>query len=596
MNIMMKMVVNKKKYILVDIFITIAVCFSSFADTTVTDLSRIQPNWVCVLGGNALCNPVRTSYGYAVVGEGKMVSAFTSSGSVLWQRSFTKSIQPFLSVGIADMLYVVSGTSKLTMLNPGGVVLWTVDTGFPVLCAPLVGKDGRIFVKGNNDLSCYGTKGVRRWYLKTDAQDSTVSPAILNDGSLLVFLARTENGKSIASRVSPFGEIFEQITFTARIRQAVSCSNGVLLTFADGSAGFCSVKNGSLDSRWVMQSGNGTLTSPTAASTDGFSDGRAALISGSPAQISIIDTETGKILSTFKIQGLDTATLTYAGASLDGLVFADRTMASCVETDGAMVWSAQCGQLKKWNYLFPTDGGYLAFCGTNWVIEAYRMKQTLHEGDASSFTPPHVSAYVDFYEKTNAVSSMLTGRAISSDQVKTMSDSFSKGDFGTEEKKYLPLLQNEMDSLAGSWENSSTDHLDDKPYFRTNIVYTEELLSLAGNSGTALFQKYIATLIRQVQDPSLLKYLIQSAGTISFDPNEEMLYSLNTVLHRTSPKNITLLLSVCDSVYAICKYMGRPAFFDYGQEMLSSLLYPQYDAKIRAYARSTMERIAKLKL
>src|SRR5574344_2619656 len=135
-----------KKYLFIDMIVSLLAVFPALAQTNASsyDLKRIDPNWIAVLGGNVLCEPVRTSYGFAVVGEGKMVSAFTPSGTVLWQRSFAKAIKPYLTVGLSDMLYVVSGTSVLTMLNPSGAVIWSTDVGFSVQNEPLAGRDGRI--------------------------------------------------------------------------------------------------------------------------------------------------------------------------------------------------------------------------------------------------------------------------------------------------------------------------------------------------------------------------------------------------------------------------------------------------------------------
>ena len=56
------------------------------------------------------------------------------------------------------------------------------------------------------------------------------------------------------------------------------------------------------------------------------------------------------------------------------------------------------------------------------------------------------------------------------------------------------------------------------------------------------------------------------------------------------------LIFVCDSVYEICRFMGRPALYSKGMEILTQLLYPQYDSKVREYARNTLTKIARLKI
>ena len=55
-----------------------------------------------------------------------------------------------------------------------------------------------------------------------------------------------------------------------------------------------------------------------------------------------------------------------------------------------------------------------------------------------------------------------------------------------------------------------------------------------------------------------------------------------------------LLQTLCDTVFSICRFMGRPAFYRHGKDILARLLYPQYNPKVRAYAGQTLQKIAAL--
>ena len=50
------------------------------------DLSKQKPSWQAVIGGEAVAPAVETSYGFAVVSDGRMVSTCTFRGNVMWQR------------------------------------------------------------------------------------------------------------------------------------------------------------------------------------------------------------------------------------------------------------------------------------------------------------------------------------------------------------------------------------------------------------------------------------------------------------------------------------------------------------------------------
>lgn len=595
---MKKQSTGRKRYLFVDMFISFILLSTAAAQVKTTpyyDLARLSPDWVTVLGGSILSQPVRTSYGFAALGEGKMLSAFNQNGTVLWQRSFVTPVQMNLSVGAADMLYVITGKTTLNMLNPGGLVLWSADTGFTVANAPLPGRDGRVFVMGTERVACYGINGIRRWFLDTEALDPSFSPVELNDGSLLLFLNKRSSGKSIATRISPFGAVLEQIVFTGKVVQATSCKDGALLVFSDGSAGLCAVRNKAAVSEWVLSAPEQGLSAPSSVTVDGLPEGTAALISGNPAKICVVNTKTGAVTNSFRTTSINAAQLTYAGAIPSGILVSDQTNALCCMADGSIVWEAKFSPLKKWNYLFATDNGYLAFCGTNWVIEAYRMTQSLVKS-ASSFKERQIEPYRTFYAGTTETSSSLTGRIITPQTSAQMGVAFAQGDFGEYEPYWLELLENELSALSLSWGTASKSHLVEQPYFTTHIPYAEEVLSLAGSSGCAVYGKYIIPLLQNANDNSLLQMLVTMAGSLGYDPDGQLLAALDVLLHHTSPKNQQLLLPLCDSVYEICRYMGRPAFFERGEQMLSELLYPQYDAKVRDYARKTLSRIAALKL
>ena len=75
-----------------------------------------------------------------------------------------------------------------------------------------------------------------------------------------------------------------------------------------------------------------------------------------------------------------------------------------------------------------------------------------------------------------------------------------------------------------------------------------------------------------------------------------MLKAIEEVLHKTSPRDTVLLKAICDATYDICRYMGKPALLSKGKNMLSFLLFPQFDSTTRDYARKTIKNILDLQL
>ena len=404
------------------------------------DLSKLSPDKVLVLGGNVLSEPVRTENGYVVIGEGRMISSFTQKGTVLWQRSFTTSLENYLTVGLSDLLYVVTESKKLKMLNPDGLELWSTDLKFMPLYAPVAGRDGRVFVIGSNNVCCYGMSGILKWNLKIDSVDKDIPTKELNDGSLLVFLNKKSQGKSIAIRISPFGKNLEQIIFAGNVKQASSCNEGILLSFTDGSTGFCSVDKGTAISKWVISSGGNGLSSNTYISTEGFLNGNALILSGFPAKAFIVSAKDGTVINSINTEIINADNIIYANNTASGIVIADDKNAICINKDGNIVWTTKFSPLKKWNYMYATDNGYVNFCGTNWVIESYRMSQSLSTEMKSTYKSKKTAAYDFFYDDVKTSSSNLTGRAISKDLYSKIYNSYSNGKVGEDESQYLPLI------------------------------------------------------------------------------------------------------------------------------------------------------------
>ncbi len=114
--------------------------------------------------------------------------------------------------------------------------------------------------------------------------------------------------------------------------------------------------------------------------------------------------------------------------------------------------------------------------------------------------------------------------------------------------------------------------------------------------GTDYFSQKTAVMLKKVSDRTLLKILLEGVGKNGYDPDLCILSSLEYVAENLNTKERALINLVCDAVYSICCFMGRPAFYSKGKEILTKFLYPSYDAKNRSYARETLKKIADLEL
>ena len=114
--------------------------------------------------------------------------------------------------------------------------------------------------------------------------------------------------------------------------------------------------------------------------------------------------------------------------------------------------------------------------------------------------------------------------------------------------------------------------------------------------GTSTFPPLIAQLITAENTNTHMHTLLAAAADCAYDPDGSLLDSLDSALFKIPAGNDFLLSALCDAVYSICRFMGRPAFYLHGKDILTKLMYPQYSNKIHEYARNTLINIAKLKI
>lgn len=581
-----------KKSTFVYSFLLFCTLFCLWGQNKGTDLSRRQPDWVAVLGGNLLCEPVQTEAGYVAVGEGKMLHSFTGDGKILWQKGFSKRLSPFVTSGVGGMLYVVTGGSKLDMLNPGGTPLWTSDTGFNIENAPLAGRDGRVFVRGRDALACYGLNGKRRWILKIKGQNIQLPVTTLNDGSLLVFLDRTAEGnKSVAITVTPFGDSSEEITFAGKVIQSVPCKDGALLSFSDSSLGMVSSDKGKAFSKWTLPPQKSGITGPAKIACC-HGENKAWAVWGTPATLTLFRTADGTVSRTFTSSVRSAKELKMYSPLSKSIVLADANRAACFDEQGETLWNIDRLPPKDWNFALFTDTGYITLCTRSWVLEGYRIVQSLFSQKPKA-PKKNVSSYREFYDKTPPKSDSITGAAINADKAKEIERAFSKGDFGEKEHEWLAVLEAEISKMRSDWLSESWDYTVQKPYFKANVPYNATILSLCAKSGISLGQENIPSLLKSCDDPTVMISLVRYAAEAKFDPEGQILYTLDYIArNKARSDDSTLLCEIATACTQICLFMGRPAFFSQGRALLTYMMYPQFSSKVRDTARSCLEQIA----
>ncbi|MCR4947971.1 MAG: hypothetical protein K6A15_02340 [Treponema sp.] len=556
-------------------------------------LSNYNTSWSAVIPGTPLCEPAVTSYGFCIATDARNIMGFSSSGKLLWEKNIGHIRNLSITTLPCDfVLFYDKSNNILKLFNPSGGEIWSKALDFTLISKPLSGRDGRFFVYGQTTVSCYGINGTRRWTLETTPQKE-VPAQELPDGSIIIFLA-DENGCTKGLRISPFGEQLENITFAGNINNTWTCKEGVLLSFTDGSAGLFSIENGLSVNRWVAQAKG--ETSVFSVKADG-SDFRLITLSNEAITVYKINAADGSVISSKKFTELNGRQLERIDYSDSGLFICDQKTAILIDEDYNEMWSAQMPDAmmnKNVSFTGYLQNDYLLFCNRNWSINAYHTAQT--PSKTKETVLKNIQADYSSFVSAEGIELNYAAEGSFFNSVKdpSISEKIKNGDFGSDEKKWLSQAL----SIARlySLDNTSSDFgiRVENSVFKTDSAGFEAVLLQLSFLGTAQTQNAAADIISKSLNKSYCRVLM--SNMCGYDPDAKLLDALERNAELAGNKDVSYLNSICDAVYSVCLFMGRPAYNRKGREIIKKFMGLGYPSGARTYARDTLKKIISLEL
>ncbi|MCI5607071.1 MAG: hypothetical protein MR420_06470 [Spirochaetia bacterium] len=574
----------KKRFFL--IFVLNFILASLFCE----ELTDFNTSWNCVLTGSPVCKPVKTSYGFTLINDARMIQSFSDSGKLLWEKSIGRGRNPQLYSLPYDFLIVFTGNNtSLKLLNPSGIQIWEKELEFT--CKQLLsGRDGRFFLIGDNEICCFGITGIIKWQLTSD-KISTVPAAELPDGSFIIFLDESLNNKTKGLRISPFGEILEEIIFSGIVFDSKSTDQGVLIHFTGGEVGFISISNNSekTENKWLLKNNSSSFSKIIS------SDTKVAFLKQDNSGIKILelDLSDGKILSQtnaeINLKNLEIAEI------IDNCIFLfDGNKCIYKTFAGQNLFSADLQKKSENDYLYSffSNKAHLILCKENWTINAYKI--TEKTGDSKNFDYSKKN-YARFYK--NNYSEYLLFNTFSID--KSLYDSektklLFNGNYGYEEKKWV----SQLDFYSEQYEKhlNNKNKKSDLTVFDLDSTGVYNLLFQMSCFSSNQFCHQISAILLKTNKESDIYAALSGVSLNGYDPEREILDAIEIAALKVSPSNEKLIKKICDSVYSITFFMGRPAFNAKGKKILTLFISPAYSDKSKAYARQTLKKITELGL
>lgn len=583
----------KKSFLLLLAFVSFP-C-TGFSVSTVS----LEPNWQLVTGGTPVTPPVRTEYGFAVMLDGRNLAAVSNTGKQLWQAVVPAGAPAdFMGIGGAGFLFVVTGTNTLSLYNPSGLRLWSVSVPDTIKSVPLQGRDGRVFVQCENSIFCYGLNGTLKW--ETPAGARADFPLYeLEDGSILHIQKKTIQGCSTGLRISPFGTILEEITFTGNITAAAGTNNGVILAFRDGSTGCCSSTANMSETKWSLPAG--TVTNASSIIVNNTNQCAVISASGTSTCLTILDSVDGAILSVQTVP-IQRSGILFASFDSDAVVLCDSNIAGAYSIQQETLWEVKIPDRKPWTYILYLQNGYLVLMEKNtWVTSAYRVTQHIGAVEVTPQPGTDNTTYQVYTDAAaakkgfSAASTVYIPQLISKPTAELMAVKLPAGEYGEQEGEWMAAMLIETDRLTNRF--SVRDNSSSGSFFSKNMSYAEQILHLIPLFESSAFNTMLCSIIQRETDATLLSAALSAAGSIGFDKDSSILTTIQQLVYKqTILTNNRLTQDICDTVYSICKFMGKPALISQGRYILSFLLNQQIDSRTKIYAATTMKKLITLQM
>ena len=558
-------------------------------------LANYNASWTSVLPGNVICEPAVTSYGFCIATDARNIMGYSSTGSLLWEKKIGRIRNLSLTCLPGDfILFHDKSSNILKLYNPSGSELWSKALTFKTLNGVFAGRDGRFFLYGETNIECLGINGKTKWTLETPLQKK-LPVQELPDGSIVVFLDDIE-GKTKGLRISPFGEMLEDITFAGSITSTLTCSHGILLTFSDGSAGLFSLKNGLSESLWVASVKNGKPVFLTSSDRQNF-----VLLSCAKSEITIykINNKDGSVISSKTIRTIDGTSLLKAELSASGILLADRENLVLLNDDIQELWSAKMPEAVKNNsisHISFLNDDYLVFLSKNWSMYAYHTIQSTKssknydtvlnniQSDYSSFVKLDLNEFKYFTQSGFYA-------ALKNPERENL---IKQGNTGIKEQELLS--QNLSIARLYTLDTTSSDfgiHIENS-VFNTDSAGFEAILTQLALFCTVQSQEACAGIISKSTSRAYCRAIL--SNLTGYDPDEKILNAIQRNILKAGNKDTAYFNAVCDAVYSICFFMGRPAYNSKGKEILKTFMGTGYPSTTRTHARNTLKKIIALEL
>lgn len=503
-------------------------------------LASKSPEWKTVFTDNSTSAPILFEDGFLIVDNISGISFLSKNGNFIWKKNLKIKENSTLYPTDLGVFYAITNDETIHIINYSGYTVNTIKIPFSIKNPILTGNDRRIFVFGENQISCYGFNAIFKWNIKT-SKISKCPAQLLPDGSILVFFEDVQN--FFAIRYSQYGKELEHIDLNSKPLQSIRIENQLFVLFLDNKISTFTLKNEKLAEKnayklWVKDYSVSSLPFMFDSST--------------------------KLLQDL--------------SSANNLILCNKQLLLSFNLDTLEIEKKISLQFQDLlNDYFTTDGASFIYNNKNWETVFYKIS----------------SAAPEFVRNKSKKFQIQTDEKLfySPYSLKEISNLFNEGSYGLKEKECVEELQLILNEYYSTLSSKVGNGRDDIPDYTNDFQYLASIFSATSKTGTDTFIPIITKIISVEKNESILTLLVDCAGNIGFDNYGAILSEIEikiSQLEEPLTAHAEFLNHTCQALSKMNLCMGNN--YNVGP-IIASLLNPLYGKNVNNFARKTLSNL-----
>ncbi len=253
---------------------------------------------------------------------------------------------------------------------------------------------------------------------------------------------------------------------------------------------------------------------------------------------------------------------------------------------------------RDYSYAFFYDKKHALVCKNNWTLEYYYFNEEqnvsgIYSKKAKTRPKSAKSATAALYNLNGINTDIKKNIQVTSEE---RMEALRAGNYAEKEILYSSELMNILDAYSEDINISQFGTQKEYSIYEANTKEFSIILSQIPLLASSDYTIKVADIVAHTNNTAVLKNTLKEFGKCAYDPDYLVLTAIQSRAKKLNKRNEDIIVSFCDTVYEICRFMGKNAFNTKGKLILADFVYASNPDRVKAYARKTFEKIKNLQM